>query len=73
MAKTTFEQADAAATELQKKLGNKSWFLGAGVGKENGEFVVALRVEHAAPANEIPQMVAQVPIQVGRQSMAKAQ
>jgi len=69
----TFEDTNVAAQTLKQSLGSPDWLLGVGVGKQNDNFVVAVRVTAAAPVNAVPTVVSGIPVQIEQREMPKAQ
>lgn len=68
-----FKVVDDAAQALNSSFGIKDWLLGVGVGKQDGAFVIEVRVTPSAPANVIPNTYMGILVNIRRQEMAVAQ
>ena len=67
----TYQEVDAAANSLNAQYGKQGWFLGVGIGKENDDYIVSMRVSHSAPQN-LPDSYNGIPIQIIKQDMPVA-
>lgn len=67
----TYQEADSVANSINTMFGKNDWFLGVGIGKENDEFIVSVRVTKSAVA-AIPSSLNGVPIKVVKQDMPVA-
>ena len=67
----TYQEANAAADSINSTFGKLDGFLGVGIGKENDDFVVSIRVSHTF-ATPLPQSINGIPVQVIKQDMPVA-
>jgi hypothetical protein len=67
----SYQEVDAAANSVNNTYGKNPWFLGVGIGKENDEFIVSVRVSKNSNVS-LPKSIHGIPINVIEQDMPVA-